>query len=202
MIDPIIDNELNLHGHDYLEVSSPGLERPLKTDRDFARYQGEWVELTLYKAMDGQKKYQGSLAPCTAGQLIGIEPGGSGTCRQFPREQVAKSQTDDQILKMRLARAGTEGETQSMNAELIEALRLLEKERGIDAEVLFEAIEEALVSAYKREFEAKTTDNIRAEVDRQTGEMRVFLTKTVVETGRGSQCRDFARGSQGSVRGF
>ncbi|NLO35716.1 MAG: transcription termination/antitermination protein NusA [Clostridiaceae bacterium] len=69
-----------------------------------------------------------------------------------------------------------------MNAELIEALRLLEKERGIEAEVLFEAIEEALVSAYKREFEAKTTDNIRAEIDRQTGEMRVFLTKTVVET--------------------
>ncbi len=68
-----------------------------------------------------------------------------------------------------------------MNAELIEALRLLEKERGIDAEVLFQAIEEALVSAYKREFEAKTTDNIRAEIDRETGEMRVFLTKTVIE---------------------
>jgi transcription termination/antitermination protein NusA len=68
-----------------------------------------------------------------------------------------------------------------MNAELIEAIRLLEKERGIDAEVLFEAIEEALVSAYKREFDAKTTDNIRAEVDRESGVMRVFLTKTVVE---------------------
>jgi N utilization substance protein A len=68
-----------------------------------------------------------------------------------------------------------------MNAELIEAIRLLEKERGIDAEILFEAIEESLVSAYKREFEAKTTDNIRAEVDRETGEMRVFLSKTVVE---------------------
>lgn len=68
-----------------------------------------------------------------------------------------------------------------MNAELIEALRLLEKERGIDAEVLFEAIEEALVSAYKREFDAKTTDNIRAEIDRETGEMRVYLTKTVVD---------------------
>jgi len=67
-----------------------------------------------------------------------------------------------------------------MNAELIEAIRLLEKERGIDAEVLFEAIEEALVSAYKREFDAKTTDNIRAEVDRESGVMRVFLTKTVV----------------------
>ncbi|MBP8990186.1 MAG: transcription termination/antitermination protein NusA [Clostridia bacterium] len=69
-----------------------------------------------------------------------------------------------------------------MNAELIEALRLLEKERGIETEVLFQAIEEALVLAYKREFDAKTTDNIRAEVDRETGDMRVYMSKTVVET--------------------
>ena len=68
-----------------------------------------------------------------------------------------------------------------MNAELIEALKMLEKERGIEAEILFEAIEEALVSAYRREFEARSTDNIRAEVDRDNGEMRVFLLKTVVE---------------------
>ncbi|MDO5734272.1 MAG: transcription termination factor NusA [Eubacteriales bacterium] len=67
-----------------------------------------------------------------------------------------------------------------MNQELLEALRLLEKERGIEAEMLFGAIEEALVSAYKREFDAKTTDNIRAEVDRETGEMRVFLAKEIV----------------------
>jgi transcription termination/antitermination protein NusA len=69
-----------------------------------------------------------------------------------------------------------------MNSELIAALKMLEKERGIDGEVLFQAIEEALVAAYKREFDAKTVDNIKAEVDRETGEMRVFLLKTVVET--------------------
>ncbi len=68
-----------------------------------------------------------------------------------------------------------------MNKELIEAIRLLEKERGLDAEILYEAIEESLVSAYKREVDAKTTDNIRAELDRETGAMRVYLTKTVVE---------------------
>lgn len=67
-----------------------------------------------------------------------------------------------------------------MNIELIEAIKLLEKERGIDAEILFQSIEEALVSAYKREFEAKSSDNIRAEVNRETGEMQVFLEKEVV----------------------
>ncbi|NLJ94062.1 MAG: transcription termination/antitermination protein NusA [Clostridiaceae bacterium] len=68
-----------------------------------------------------------------------------------------------------------------MNAELIESLRMLAKERGIEEEQLFEFIEEALVAAYKREFNAKTTDNVRAEVDQETGEMRVFVTRTVVE---------------------
>ena len=66
-----------------------------------------------------------------------------------------------------------------MNKELLEALKILEKERGVDSEMLFTAIEEALVSAYKREFDAKTTDNIRAEVDRETGEMRVYLAKEI-----------------------
>lgn len=67
-----------------------------------------------------------------------------------------------------------------MNSELIEAIHMLEKERNIDAEVLFQAIEEALVFAYKREFDAKASDNVRAEVDRETGEMQVFLEKEVV----------------------
>lgn len=65
--------------------------------------------------------------------------------------------------------------------KFIEAIKELEKERGLDAEVFFEAIEDALVSAYKREFDLKTTENIRAEIDRDTGEMKVFMSKEVVE---------------------
>lgn len=68
-----------------------------------------------------------------------------------------------------------------MNAELIDSLKLLSKERGVEEEELFEYVEEALVAAYKREFNPKSTDNVRAEVDRETGEMRVFVTRTVVE---------------------
>jgi N utilization substance protein A len=77
-----------------------------------------------------------------------------------------------------------------MNPELIEALKLLEKERGLDLEILFQSIEEALVSAYKREFDIKTdrrdsgeeveADDISAAVDRETGEMRVYQTMTIV----------------------
>lgn len=89
MIDPVIDDELDLRTHDYLEVSSPGLERPLKTERDFVRYEGEWVEVTLYKAMDGKKKHQGTLGPYLPEKIeIRLEDGSN---QEFLREQVART---------------------------------------------------------------------------------------------------------------
>ncbi len=69
-----------------------------------------------------------------------------------------------------------------MNEKLIEAIKLLAKERGIEEEVLFEAIEEAIVAAFKREFsDAKSNDNVFAEIDRETGEMYVFEVRTVMK---------------------
>jgi transcription termination/antitermination protein NusA len=66
--------------------------------------------------------------------------------------------------------------------DFIQAIRELEKERGLDAEVLYAAIEDALVSAYKREFDVKSVDNLRGEVNRETGEMNVYMLKEVVES--------------------
>ncbi|MDO5435404.1 MAG: ribosome maturation factor RimP [Clostridia bacterium] len=48
--------------YDYLEVSSPGIDRPLKKERDFLRNLGEQVEVHLFKPMDGVKKLEGTLA--------------------------------------------------------------------------------------------------------------------------------------------
>ena len=68
-----------------------------------------------------------------------------------------------------------------MNPELIQAIRDLCKERGLDEEGVFVSIEDALVAAYKREFNAKNSDNVTAAIDRETGEMSVFLDKVIVE---------------------
>ena len=43
------------------EVSSPGLDRPLKTDKDFRRYKGETVEVHLYAPLEKSKLYTGIL---------------------------------------------------------------------------------------------------------------------------------------------
>jgi len=66
-----------------------------------------------------------------------------------------------------------------MNADFIEALNAIEKERGISKDILIDAFEAALVAAYKRNYGG--TNNVRAVVDRDTGEVQVFASKTVVE---------------------
>jgi len=46
---------------DFLEVSSPGVERPLKNDRDYKLALGKYVHLSLYQAVDGAKIFEGDL---------------------------------------------------------------------------------------------------------------------------------------------
>src|SRR5690625_4454088 len=66
-----------------------------------------------------------------------------------------------------------------MSSELFQAIRFLEKEKGIDQEVLLEALEAALISAYKKNF--KATGNVTVHFDEEKGTMKVFEQKTVVE---------------------
>lgn len=69
-----------------------------------------------------------------------------------------------------------------MNKELLEALNTLEREKGISKDTLFEAIENSLLTACKNHFGRSEAENIRVEIDRETGDFRVFADKTVVET--------------------
>jgi len=66
-----------------------------------------------------------------------------------------------------------------MNLELINALKDIEKEKGISCDVLMDAIEHALHTAYKKNF--GSAQNSRIEIDRETGEIKVFSRKTVVD---------------------
>ncbi|HEY8495873.1 MAG TPA: transcription termination factor NusA [Limnochordales bacterium] len=66
-----------------------------------------------------------------------------------------------------------------MNLELVGALNELEKERGISKEILMEAIEAAIVSAYKRHY--GSAENVRVVLDDRTGRLRVYALKDVVE---------------------
>ena len=66
-----------------------------------------------------------------------------------------------------------------MNAEFMQAFEQLGKEKGIAPEILFDAIEAALISAYKRNFSA--AQNVRVSLDRITGDIHVYARKNIVD---------------------
>lgn len=66
--------------------------------------------------------------------------------------------------------------------ELVIAMEELEKERGIKKEYLLESLESALVTAYKKNFDS--ADNVKVEINHDTGEIHIYSTKTVVEAAK------------------
>jgi ribosome maturation factor RimP len=79
-LDPIEQNY-------YLEVSSPGLDRALLRDEDFARFAGRQVEISLYRAREGKKKLAGTLVGLADG-IISIDADG-GERIALPRSEAA-----------------------------------------------------------------------------------------------------------------
>jgi len=57
----ILDEEDPIDKSYILEVSSPGLERPLKTEEDFERFKGELIAVKTFKKIDGEKEFVGTL---------------------------------------------------------------------------------------------------------------------------------------------
>ncbi len=68
--DRIISEEIGLDDFDTFEVSSPGLDRPLKSMDDYIRHEGAYVRLSLYRAVNGEKRFLGLLT--VEGGRVGV----------------------------------------------------------------------------------------------------------------------------------
>ena len=73
--------------YDYMEVSSPGADRPLKTERDFERAAGLEVELKTYKPVHGAKRFVGDLVGLKGDEIV-LQTG-EDQFLSFPRKDVA-----------------------------------------------------------------------------------------------------------------
>ena len=69
-----LSRALDLHDpvpHAYtLEVATPGLDRPLRSEGDFQRFAGRKVEVTLREPIEGRRKWRGQLVGLDAGQVV------------------------------------------------------------------------------------------------------------------------------------
>ena len=82
-IQPLVENV----EYDFMEVSSPGADRPLKTERDFARAEGMEVELKTYRPVNGGKQFLGDLVGLKDGVISIITE--SGETLSFEKKDVA-----------------------------------------------------------------------------------------------------------------
>ena len=76
--------------YDYMEVSSPGADRPLKTERDFARAEGLAVELKTYRPVNGAKQFTGDLVGLHDGMIV---------IRTGPEEEISFAKKDVAIVR-------------------------------------------------------------------------------------------------------
>ena len=143
-----------------MEVSSPGLGRPLKKEKDFRRSMGEEVEIRTYRPINREKEFYGIL---TAYDENSVTIDCEGEEKIFQKADIA-------LIRLAFSK---------MNTELLEALDILEKEKSISKETLLEAIEQSLIQACKNHF--GKADNVKVNINPQTCDFGVFAAKTVVE---------------------
>ena len=78
-IRPLVES----YDYDFMEVSSPGIDRPLKTDRDFERNLGAEVEIHLFRALEGVRELTGTLAGLEGEEIVLDTPEGE---KRIPRK--------------------------------------------------------------------------------------------------------------------
>ena len=80
--------------YDYLEVSSPGLDRRLTRDKDYERFQGSRIKVKLQRNWEGRKRFEGFLRGYDEAVLrIELEEG----MQEIPRELIARVNLDPQL---------------------------------------------------------------------------------------------------------
>ncbi len=95
-ISRVVSNLLDVHdfiGVSYnLEVSSPGLTRPLKSLKDYQRYTGRLVRLTTKSAISGKQVHRGILRGLEESGTVCLEA--DGQVQRIPLEEIAKARLD------------------------------------------------------------------------------------------------------------
>ena len=150
---------------DRLEVSSPGLDRPLRKAADFLRFAGEEAEFRLANPGANVQTHEG-------------HPAGLRGRRRRRRDRAGNADDPARRHRSRAARTEDRVEKGNMNRELLLLVDALAREKNVAKEIVFTALESALASATKKRF-AEEID-ARVSIDRETGDYESFRRWTVV----------------------
>ena len=121
----ILDEQDFIEDSYIMEISSPGLDRPLKKEKDFKRSLGKLVEIRTYRPIEKQKEFCGILNAYDSNSVTIDE---DGTERTFDKKRYCPDSSRDRILKEnRICKI--QEEKRKMSRDLRDALDVLEKRK-------------------------------------------------------------------------
>ncbi len=107
--------------YERLEVSSPGLDRPLKSAADFVRFAGEQVEVTLKTPFKGRKRFRGELLAQGAGWRIVLAPtAAQAAAQKHAASRSAKARAAAALPGAEVAPAGAEAQSPSEDVKVLD----------------------------------------------------------------------------------
>ena len=183
-----LDVDDPLDGPYSLEVSSPGIDRPLTRLSDFEAFAGRRAKIQLLDQIDGRSRFKGVVGGVADEEILLETPKARSDCRSIPcRAQASFFKTSSSRAEAcgPPERASRINEGNAMNiasANRLELLRIAEavaQEKMIEREIVIEAMEESMAKAAKMRY--GTELDIRAHLDRGTGDLTLTRVRTVVE---------------------
>ncbi len=157
-IDDLITNPYRL------EVSSPGLDRPLKKEQDFLKHKNRRIRLNTFAPIEKRRNFKGTIQDFREGILYLEAESGPF---EIPLDNIAKANLEIEILK-------------KMNLEILNIIDLLCREKGIEREVLIDALKTAVEAAARKKL--PHIETLQGRFNEETGGMEILTEKTVVTT--------------------
>ncbi len=195
-LSPVLDAYDPMPGQYRLEVSSPGIDRPLVRPSDFALWAGHEAKIELNELVDGRKRFRGLIEGVVKNEVrLKIELEGKAEPVIDRPSLLAHQRSEARRRRRRLQTrpCGQEARTLRLEAkemaqagvsanrlELLQIADAVAREKSIDRQVVITAMEDAIQKAAKSRYGSE--NEIKAEVDPKTGEIRLARLLEVVET--------------------
>ena len=152
--------------YDRLEMSSPGLDRPLTKLADYARFAGEEAQINLHEMTDGARRWKCVLRGVEGDNVL-VDTADGSEVVPLCGDRPGPPDTEDRVEKVQ------------MNRELLLLVDALAREKNVPKDIVFVALESALASATKKRFPTQEID-ARVSIDRESGDYDAFRRWTVV----------------------
>ena len=150
----------------FFEVSSPGLDRKLFNQKQYKKFVGDVVSLSLFSKVNNLRKLKGTLLEVLDSE-ISVKTEGETLLLELSNIEVCKLDLDDQIEKKR------------MNKQILDVVASVSIEKGVDKTIIFQALEEAIASATKKLVDDEA--NIDVVIDTTTGEYKTYRKWDIVK---------------------